>query len=482
MSDLQYVRINASTSTAQPIYNSKGQRKAVISMQLPQNLVEVGDRVKAARMAVMKLQLPLAAVPACEMRVDSETMDGEIQLDGFVSVLPASYNDGVWAASDPNNKWFKTPANIDIKHLVVPVMEGWTASEEVSRGYHDFYNMGSFMQTISSALNSALSSARLSPEASPPWDHVYFDPQVRMHCKSDNTVAIGYTPGLLRMTGNAVLRFPVPWMQTDIYWNWGETSETNDPNPVIYTDDTGGVRSFPIGFYFVVSEGVMRKLNTLPWLKIKNESGTPHYLANWPDEYMYLLDTSAAIFELQQGRYGIGVNPVSSGGDDSEGGIGTNPYYALPGGAPHTASIYARSVSEFGFAFSDSDAVTISSVKCFVLTMSGGTFNQQVFPVNVAPGQIVSAQTSSVPILEVYYPLWGKPSDLTTDMVVTRNEFSDAAPTEISRYLLKERNLSFAMAYITDTGEMRDVLIPEDSAFTFQLCIEVKLAKVMVVF
>ena len=131
--------------------------------------------------------------------------------------------------------------------------------------------------------------------------------------------------------------------------------------------------------------------------------------------------------------------------------------------------------SEIEYNFVESDAVTSSNINSIVLKMDGANLNEQVFPVNISRITMNSAQTTTVPIIQVYYPAWNKPSDLTGDLIVSKDVFSSAAPININPQMLKERSLRFKLYYITSKGEMREVCITETTPFCFKLCFELKM-------
>lgn len=149
----------------------------------------------------------------------------------------------------------------------------------------------------------------------------------------------------------------------------------------------------------------------------------------------------------------------------------THPYKVLLG-----SEYEVYKIPEFVLKFTASDAVSLSTINSILLTMNGVVFNQEVYPVNFTSQSASSAQTGTIPVIENYLPLITRPSDLTTNMIVSRTDFANAAPIKINPSLLKERSIKFKLHYVTKNGEMKEMLIPDDAPFTFQLCFGLTIA------
>lgn len=149
----------------------------------------------------------------------------------------------------------------------------------------------------------------------------------------------------------------------------------------------------------------------------------------------------------------------------------THPYKVLLG-----SNYEVYKIPEFVLKFTASDAVSLTTINSILLTMNGVVFNQEVYPVNFTSLSASSAQTGTIPVIENYLPLITRPSDLTTNMIVSRTDFANAAPIKINPSLLKERSIKFKLHYVTKTGEMKEMLIPDDAPFTFQLCFGLTIA------
>lgn len=187
------------------------------------------------------------------------------------------------------------------------------------------------------------------------------------------------------------------------------------------------------GKYFLVyaNEYLVKKLRSLPWMKCAVNASTQ--VAGWTEPYIYFLDTS-------QGQ----VSDVLL----AENGI-------------------------MRINFPQSDATSICDIHSFVLMMTGAGVTNQVLPVNIAPtseGRNI-AQVTSVPVVEMYYPMWSRPSDLSTDLVVKNDDFVNGGPMTLSPSFFNERNLKFKMVYVTTDGRMHEMVIPTGSCFSFQLTI-----------
>ena len=99
---------------------------------------------------------------------------------------------------------------------------------------------------------------------------------------------------------------------------------------------------------------------------------------------------------------------------------------------------------------------------------------QQTFPINVKTSTMSSALTSSVPIVEVYYPLWKEIADLSTNVIISKDIFSNAAPFVLDENALSQRNITFTVHYIMNDGTMHELTIPSNTTLSLQACYCVK--------
>ena len=182
----------------------------------------------------------------------------------------------------------------------------------------------------------------------------------------------------------------------------------------------------------------------LPWVKVRKGEPLLADMNIWDDDFYYILDTSDTKLQIDQMDLET-FNPLNT---------------------PFT---FQRS-SLISYHFLESQAISLSNISSIVVLMRGAAFNQPVHPVNFKnTTDPTQAQTSVVPIIEVYYPFWTSTADSTADLIISKTNFLDSLPIRVSPNLLKERNIRFKLYYLTKTGFMREVIIPFSKTFSMQI-------------
>ncbi len=436
----EYFRVNVSSATSVPVFNEWGDQKAEIDMQLPGNLLAEADSVERARMGVMKMQVPLAKLPITSMSIDtdrSSPSSNYVKLNGYITVIPGFPSQNAISPTPPTHpvwnwsstwtqNWNVSQLETRVHHINGAEIGISPTVFEIRKGYHEFRTTMELFKTIETAINNAISQ-NVDTTAVPWFGSI---PQVRLRVNSDNIISIDVYPteGVYTMPAHSLVN------QDNIL------SYTHDPTSDEKTPYPAGDGNVFSSYTICVSSSVANVLPSLPWIKRKN------FLANWPadEEYMWMLDTEQAYLSFQPDGFQMVV-----------------PYTPL--------WKYGTIVT---YNFPESDAIEMTDIESIILVMNGTAFNQQVFPVNFTPSSAVAAQIGTIPIIEVYYPAWDKPSDKTSTLIVKRDEFSNTAPININPSLLKERTIKFKLFYITSKGEMREILIPRESPFSFQIAFE----------
>lgn len=434
----EYFRVNVSSATSVNVLNEWGEQKAEVDMQLPGNLLAEVDDVESARMGVMKLQVPLSKLPITSMGIDvahSSPTSLNVSLNGYVTVIPgrATQNQvlevtpsAFWKWHDANWKrdWQVSQMTARVHHINDRNVGMSPTAIEIRRGYHEFNTIMELFRSLETAIGDSLYR---NVDVDEHW--LYEIPQVRPKVNSDNTVSIDVYPieEKYAMPSNSL----VSKDSVLAYINDGQSSSNSTPFPA------GRENQFS-AYTICVSSSIARLLPSLPWLKRTN------FLTGWPEEFMWLLNTDEANVTFQP-----------------------NAFQMLFPGTGHW-----KHGTIVTYNFPESDAIVMSDVESILLVMNGTSFNQQVFPVNFTDTTRSAAQIGTIPIIEVYYPAWTKPSDRTSTLIVKRDEFTNSAPININPSLLKERVIKFKLYYITSSGEMREILIPRESPFSFQIAFE----------
>lgn len=424
-------RVNVTSATSVPRYDAYGERIAEVEMQLPANIVNAAN-VTEARMAVTKLKTSLANIPACSVPV-SYVSDLILRTPFKVLCVPIKGPRGIdrslfeFFRPSESPEYFKRADELSYSHILVPPEHATDpvlpdeAKAEAQRGYHNFEHITDFLNVFSNTVWQNISSNYA--EAGRPSN----PGNLKFNVNSDNTIT-------LQLDTRETEQMPLPYNSGLMYYS-------NEEKHVVAVTRTGSNWDFlPTDFYLIgVNKELRDKLPTLPWKRYSNREE----FGNWNEKYIYFLNTDIANLSVleQETLWYRGPNQSYKG-------------------------------VELKFTFAESDAVTISDVSSLILCMNGADFNNQVLPVNISASTIHAAQTTSVPIIDFYFPLWSRPSDMTTDFIVRQDEFSVIAPTNISPSLLRERSIRFKLYYVTTKGDMREMTMPSSSVLAFQLCIE----------
>lgn len=428
MSDVSYYRVNVSTATSTPSFNELGDQIAEIEMMLPANILSIDPRkVKKAQMAVMKMEVPLAHLPASSIEVTSMQDANLLVTTGIIGVLPMHFDldSNSMLKINTGSKYFVE----DINYMLAKVYNNATRLNyqhtELARGYHDFASVNEFLDFLNFNL-----------DASYMLTGGYKKPEIKFEQRSDNTISLVVRPlannslfapwfspsqeqgGQTRMNleGRIFREFPAAASSVDRYKRYDLTE----------------------GCFIFVNEEIYKKLPSLPWIKLnKRLIDNPLFRERYPEDYLYILNTMTANVTFRKNE---------------------NVFYGQ----------YTTDTIEYNFV--ESDAISTSNISSIVLTMNGATFNQQVYPVNMSAKTSSASQTATMPVIEVYYPLWNRPSDMTTVMIISHENFLNAAPITINPNMLRERTLKFKLHYITVEGKMREMTIPKGCPFSFQLC------------
>lgn len=432
--EVNYTRVNISTATSPARYNEYGERVGEVEMLLPSNLISANN-VESARMAVMKMKVPLTEIPAASLPVTRRSGEsfGILETTARIGVINAEVSaNGTLefqsaSAITIGNANKVVPVTVVANHINDGVYPD-EPSRELSSGIHTFKSMSEFLFYLNGALQQAFDLNYIYSAAERDTCNLAFS------CNSDNSITLDAYCG-------SVDHCVIP--------HGGMVFNTN---PLNMSTSSGARYCYPeeptvrnngrySGFFIIVNYEIFARIPSLPWIKVKNDGRfTDASLVG--DDYFYALDTRQAKINISN------CNAILLNRD-------------------------ARYIpSKVSYHFVESDALSISDISSIILCMNGGTFNQQVYPINISPQTMSAAQTTSVPIIEVYYPLWTRPSDTTTEMVISRTEFTNAAPIRINPSLLKERAFTFKLYYITHDGTMHEMYLPVGEPFSFQLCFE----------
>ena len=470
MNDHVYLRTNFSSATAPAssgarIKNARGDEYARIPLQLPGNIVDATDMPSSLSMLLTKLSIPLGRVPITQIPFkEIRQTDGNIvtqcvctvwpfRIDCDGGITPTSYPTTIFNKDIAEERGYDYWPIQDMTFPIQSIKDSAAYNEQLremsTSGLIDVHSIDELTAFLSHNFTRALYNVLYySIENRDNLNTYYVNFEANNSRLQLSMQKLGGTPDLI-----------IPF--TDSVFNENaELRSPFSPNPAYIQrgDSTVDTLTHSItGISFVGNRYLRDLFPNLPWIKIDPgrlsyfDQGHGQEIDEWEqhcncpeDTSMYVLDTTHTNFD-----WGADEQYVIRSGE--------NVYYTL----------HNRPAQ---YHFDSMNLISLIPVSAFVVMLNGMTVTPQTFPVNINPRNISSSQITSVPIIEVYYPLWTSIDDLTTSMVVSKDAFSNAAPFMLTPDALRERNLVFEVYYVTNDGALHLLTIPPGTAITLQIC------------
>lgn len=462
----RYLRANFSSATT-PV-SSGGRAKdpygneyARIPLQLPSNLIDQTRRPKEIEMVLTKLSIPLGAVPVAKIDVDEISFvsifghnSTYVDTKGLVTVWPFTIDaSGGITPDNYDLDLFTVPTseNARIRKMKYPLQNiqrsAVEASDKLTKikndGFCPFFNSEDLMEFLSENITEAFHQCVYnSPEVSETERAVivFAEIESRLHVKFQRH------GGFLNVA---------PWNR---HSTRVESQLSYLPIDMWETDASGTIttayNSPIVGFSIAVNKHVRDLIPNLPWRPVNNQTLREYNpqthrgqsIPGWEDmnegdPMFYILDTySADCYNNDEGLY--------SGSDES----------------------HFRHSNELDMIFDGINLVSAIPISSFIITFNGVSMSLQTFPVNISPNNVSSALITSIPIIEVYYPLWNSISDKSTNLVISKDAFTNAAPFTLGSDALTQRNIQFQVYYIFNDGRMSELTIPPNTSVSLQVC------------
>ena len=481
MNDRIYFRANFSTSTTPA--SSGGQQTddddnifAEIPLQLPANTLDTTRPVKNVEMMLTKLQIPMSCVPVNSIpmtEVWPEFRSSRFQAlsKGIIRVWPFWMTDeGVLLPTSAHDSpIFYDGEEMPIAYCILPAQRPVEGSDLFFRYYRDLLEKEEYpfrdIDHLITFINEGLESALIESIKDSAINVIGGSKTtMRIYFKSDD--------GGLRLIFN---NYGSPLIAAPHSSNL--TSRRDgivygaDKSRVMYKviSPTGEITAYgspDIHRYSIIVNKYIRDLMPcLPWIKIDNRQllhwpvtnsdheetfRHPGYMPRWEeanfgDPYFYMLDTYSC--------------PVEFKNDDIH--LFKNTQQPLD-------EILTTSME---YIFPTVDTLSLINISSIVVIFDGVSMTQQNFPINTKNVSNKSASlTTSVPIIEVYYPMWETIQDLTGDLIISKDAFTNAAPILLGPEALRERNLKFKLCYVTHDGMLHPMKILPSRQLSLQVC------------
>lgn len=471
MTESEYLRFNVASATCTPYYNEVGERKAEIDLLLPSNIGEGLTADDTVYLSLSKLSLPMRRIPIISAPIDVQEsarngLAKSVTLKARIGITCGDFNSttGEFEQHDPNPSlitptipYFKNHADMTsvplvcFSHHFAETTTSVSKKFEMGQGLHPFYTITELLSCINSTIAAAWSEWYIHEHSYTPIVHEFKTcPHVEFVTNTDNTFSIK-----VRTISNENLNLPYGSISYRLRDEFSDDIDSQHAyvdvfpkftTPYLYGDGTHGTEGVfereRRNYYFCGNEELVSLLPTLPWIKVLNVVNNTYRHPGF-GEYFYILNTKNTQFK---------INPKNAS-------MTTDENVSFP--------IYET--DELEYWFDSSDAAASTDIAALALCMNGVTLNQQLYPVNFTYATAAAAVTSSIPIIDVYYPFWETVNNATADLIIVKEAFTNAAPIRAPISILNERSIKFKMVAITKTGEMRELFIPNHSNFCFQI-------------
>lgn len=213
----------------------------------------------------------------------------------------------------------------------------------------------------------------------------------------------------------------------------------------------GRAQNVPWGINIVVNEALQKILNFLPWIspvrynKLNDYQKFEFYngAAIGDKDFFYVLNSVSSKVETFWPNEWSMVNFIAS------------PQYAYK---------FANAT----YTWTNVPTILMTPVSSIVLLMDGMGVTPQVMPVNIQQSQ-GSSLTTSIPVIENYFPLAASVRDLHDTLLVTREAFTNTPLFAVTPNSMTERTLRFRAGYVTKDGQLFDLYIPPTGTFSINL-------------
>lgn len=455
----QFVKLNTSIYTGSNSrnleYDSEGNIKSVIELRLPDNLAN--DRgIRYIDFQTSKLRLSLSNLPVAMIPVDPQTAYSE-----YVSGQPITTKliVGFWTyyitdnkTVQPSGAWsdYGYPCASPIANLKLPLTFESIDIEYVRRyGYVPLKRLDTLIYALENALIRAYQQI----------DALTATPASNSKIK----IKITESSFSLSLQPNIQLSHYIPYL-------YGTPGLVNDPviieqnftnaqkiSRTAAVEKTGGSTfSYPnensgkiglagFGVNLIGNSYFKDLFNFLPWLTPislstlnANQNLTPLDSPTWIGSTIYVLNSTAA-------------SCTCHFNDTMFGTSGTH-----------------KTQREAMYVWDNIPTILISPISSIVILVDGLATTPQILPINIQQGQ-GSSLTTTIPVIENYFPLTTSIRDLHDDLIISREPYSNTALFSLPPNGLAERTLRFRAGYVTKSGELHEIFIPPTGVFILQI-------------
>lgn len=415
----EYYRANFSSATSTyQTKDSDGNRLAVLDVQLPSSLLDPESEIQEASVMLTKASIPLSQIPKAEL----EVLGARPGSDGIYSlVTDHSFCLGNWffASRENGNSGGLTnrifPKSDTVTYPQSEIAGAYSylskafkanSKQEALRKYSPLTYQN--LTLLENDLNKTLETVVSdATKVVRTYNNKWTFPRIKLHFEEN------------------ILKIYIEHL------NWNE-SGNNNLRPLCGNSDYSGSHNY---FSIFISRSLAELLHGLPLVDV----------SSYYDKF-----TSQQNLEYfkESGAYAIVLeNLIPSYEKDDN-----NKEFEV-------------------FTFHFFNPLSLCPLTSIVIYSSNFPIEGQTHGIAAETGlTLESAQTSSMYILDVFYPLLTSEKDLEDILIISKDAVTNTAPAKISPSALTfMHNITFNFGYITKKGYLRPIIIPPNANLSFQL-------------
>lgn len=467
MSDTQYLKLNTSINTGSNAStlerNSDGDVKAVIELRLPDSLSHEED-IQSIDLQVSKMRLSLNNLPIALVPINSQTIRYQFEHHEPITTLMWI---GFWAyfvADDgsilpheqpgpkmkyPNSSIVPVRLPLTFETFDIDFAER-TGSLPVRRYETLMYALETALNELHSLLYSTtypVTKHTLECEVNLTADTFSIDYRVVDYFVTANAFLFG-TPGICTKD----ITSPASYSSLAAVRKQMTISNSKEEDRFPTTSSDGTLMHVSWGINIIGNSYLKNLLNFLPWLTSPKRF-SDLLVFQRPRTFGGASYNDSDLFYI--------LNSVSASAEQY-----WSPSYAKENLL--SALNYAEKYLNVLYTWRNVPTILLSPVSSVVLLLDGIGVNPQILPVNMKQKQ-GSSLTTSIPVIENYFPLVTSIRDLHDDLVISRDAFANTALFSIPANSITERTLRFRAGYITKDGQLFDLFISPTGTFSIQL-------------
>lgn len=442
--------------------DSEGNELATIPLQLPNNLISNQRQPRRVELQLTKMSVPLGRMPVAQVELSPSrnfSNSGGFQTLARIGLWPC-YIDGFGHVVGKYTPLLPVPTVTRqlLRYMYVRIPELYNSvsfnEKRKKVGEEGVWNFESVDEVcdfltynLTGAVTSVLSTGNTEFDNSRIYSYEFYP-------VGENIA--------LRYENHGKIYSVLPFNRQLFHWS-GLGDYAYPTGNMMYAQGVTGSGETTVGYsgsnyvypFSIIGNRYLRDmLPALPWRMIDNRELVPYNSATGEgqsvpglgtDQIFYVLDTCAAEVEVNQ------LCRLCSTPQQGE---------------------YLKT-SDVIYRFNNFALISMLPISSFVVTFDGVGMTQQVYPINVNSSTESSGTTTVVPIIETYYPIWQQIKDTSTNLVVVKDQFSNAAPIVADPMILTERNIRFTVYYVDTKGRMRPLRIPPNTVFSIQVCFSI---------